>query len=151
MENKQLSILAKLRAFTSKKPIQYGLVLTYVAVILAVFIPHLIHKFPTFVDKKVIVDCKVPLNTFQVSISSLGFNPKKIETKVCDQIIFKNMGSSYHQIAFGPHPIHLIYPGFKEKVLVPGTTNTVLLKAYGTYQIHDHLHDNLEAQLIISK
>lgn len=103
------------------------------------------------VDPKMVKSCAEPKNIQTVAIDDQGFTPKKITAQVCDRIMFENTGKRYHEPAFGPHPNHLLYPGFSEKVLAPGQKETLLLKAFGTFELHNHLNEELEAELVVNE
>lgn len=135
-----------------RKPfVQYGFLILYIAIVVAVFLPHIKHQKPYFVDKKLIVNCPKSLNTSRIKIEKQGFNPKITNVHICETVEFINADSIYHEVAFGDHPYHLIYPEFKEKAIAAGKSNSVLLTASGTYKIHDHLNEKVEGTLIISK
>lgn len=134
---------------TDKNPIHIGLFLFLSAVVIYIFISHLIHNFPYTVEKKNVVICSQVGKAYEIKISKDGFSPSSQEAKVCDQVIFINVDQNYHQIAFGKHERHLNYPNFKEKLLAPNQTNTFVLAAYGSYQIHDHLNENIKGLIVI--
>lgn len=150
MENKQLNCWGKIKKIIFKKPVQYGLLFLWLTVVLTVFLSHFIHNIPRFVDSKLIVRCDKNLKKLTVVISDERFEPKEIRASVCDQITFINKGSLHHQPAFGPHPIHTIYPKFQEKLLAVNQSNSLLLTAAGTYYLHDHLNNSIKATLIIT-
>lgn len=115
------------------------------------FFPHIIEHTPTLVDKKFIVKCAKVGRTFEISVSNKGFSPRIIQVDACDKIIFENTEKkSFFQPAFGDHPVHLAYPGFAEKIIGPGKQNFVIMSAYGTYKIHDHIKDEIEGEIIVS-
>ncbi len=139
-----------LKSIIQRKPIRIGLFVLWIGIILWVFIPHLIHHTPKLVDKKLISDCQKLGNTYKIKITSRGFDPQEIQAKRCDVVEIINLDSSFHEPAFGPHPIHLVYPGYTEKLLAPKETNKFILKAYGQYEMHDHLNEDLNTYLNIS-
>jgi plastocyanin len=134
-----------------KRIIQYLLLPVYIIVIFAVFIPHFFLHTPQYVQKNQIVACSKSLHTYEVDISESGFSPTVFTLPVCSTITFKNTGTKFHQVAFGDHPTHLLYPFYVEQVLSPNKKISLLLTAFGTYKIHDHLHEELEGELIITK
>jgi len=108
------------------------------------------HKINT-VDNSKIIKCTKIGDRKIISISESGFEPKKVIIKTCDNLIFKNTGKKYHQPAFGEHPDHLLYPGFIEQAMKPGTTNTVIVTAFGNYLIHDHIYDELQGEIDVER
>lgn len=137
----------KLKSFINTKPVQWVMLVLWIIVVLAVFIPHFVVHTQTYVDKRNIVRCRNPRATHRVEISEKGFNPEKLIANTCDQIIFVNTGSKFREPAFGPHESHLIYPGYEEELLKSGETNNFVLTAFGDYQLHDHIYNELTMQL----
>ena len=122
----------------------------FLGVVAYVFLPHAIEHFPTFVDKKFIASCPKPKNKITVSITNDGFIPQTTKAHICDILTFVNSEKrEVFQIGFGEHPTHLAYPGYKEKIIGPGEKLSILLTAFGTYQIHDHLKDEIEGKIVI--
>ncbi len=130
---------------------QYFVFVLLAGIILATFLPHLFIHTASPIDKKNIIACKAIGQTHSVIITNSGFNPQILKAQACDKVIFINRGNVYHQVAFGDHPTHLIYPGFNERAMPVGDKNEVILTALGTYKIHDHIYEELEGSLIISK
>lgn len=130
---------------------QYVLLFFYILTVLSVFLFLFIHHTPQFIDKRYIKSCKSILQYHTILIQQTGFNPPSLQTRICDEITFINKDKIYHEVAFGDHPYHLIYPGYNEKALAPDTSITIVLKAYGRYKFHDHLHEKLDGSLNISE
>ena len=130
----------------------------FLGVVAFAFVPHILkHSHPTQteeaqvpIDKKFVVLCPKPKNSVTVSITSKGFVPQITKAHTCDTLVFINSEKlSVFQIGFGEHPNHLAYPGYKEKIIGPGEKLSILLTAFGTYQIHDHLKDEIEGKIVI--
>ncbi len=138
-----------LTSFINKKPVQWCLLILWIITVLTIFIPHFAKHTQTYVDKRNIVRCRSLRTTHRVEISEKGFDPEKLIANTCDQIVFVNAGSKFHEPAFGPHESHLIYPGYNELLLSKGETNKFVLTAYGDYKLHDHIYDELTMQLQI--
>lgn len=120
-----------------------------VGVIVYIFTSHFVSHTTQQVKKEMIVACSKTGHSQTMDINDTGFHPKNISLKACDILVFHNTGTKYHQPAFGEHPNHLLYPGFNEKAMKIGTTNTVVLAAIGVYKIHDHIYDELEGEITI--
>ncbi len=133
-----------------KKAFQYLFFITGLVIIIWVFTGHLFEHNLQTVAKEKQVSCQKSNKTIPVTIDKEGFNPREIKVQVCDSIEFKNHDGVPHQVAFGPHPNHLIYPGFNEQVIFPGKTQSLLLTARGKYELHDHLNEELEVRLIVT-
>jgi len=124
--------------------------LAFVGVVFWVFLPHIIEHTPIFIDKKFIVSCPKIGKTVLITISKVGFSPKVTNATSCDRIVFKNIEEkTLYQIAFGDHPAHFVYPGFKEQILGPGQEIYFIANAFGKYKIHDHLRDIIEGEIDI--
>ncbi len=98
-----------------------------------------------------VVDCQMPLIAHQIIITHDGFDPKTIQAKVCDMVVFVNKDTMGHQPAFGKHPVHLLYPGYTEQFLAPGESSTAILTAFGNYTFHDHMKEESEGTISISR
>lgn len=122
-----------------------------VVIVLYIFSSHLIHHSLATVSKEYEVSCSTTGDTHTIKINESGFFPEKTEVKACDTILFSNTGKLYHEPAFGEHPTHLIYPGYKEIAIPAGKSNSVILTALGQYQIHDHIYEELEGEITVVK
>lgn len=131
--------------------VRYFVLLLITLAVIYIVKLHFTHHALQFVDKKNILVCHEFKQIRKVVINQDGFNPSQIRATLCDTLIFENKDTRFHQVAFGEHPEHLVYPGFHEKALKPDQSNQVILTAFGTYTIHDHFHDELEAKLHIQK
>lgn len=97
------------------------------------------------------VTCSSSKTAKTISISMKGFSPQKTTFHVCDILTFQNTDTKYHQPAFGDHPKHLIYPGYPDEPLKPGTSRSVVLTVAGKFPIHDHIYDELKGEIDILK
>ncbi len=142
----------RLKELLSRKPLKITIILIYALALVWVFIPHIIHQAQTGpVPKGTIVNCPRTGQTIMVNIDDQKFNPQNSNVKVCDKIVFKNKGSKYYEPAFGEHPKHLIYPGYAEKPIKPGTTNSLVMKAFGNFEFHEHIYNKIEGRIIVEK
>jgi hypothetical protein len=57
---------------------------------------------------------------------------------LCDSLTFINEDDKSRDIAFGPHPQHLVYGGETEVNVKKGYPKTINLNQGGTYLFHDH-------------
>lgn len=74
-------------------------------------------------------------------ILDLG-NPSKIEAKLCQTLIIRNDNRTRY-LVIGTHHHRQAYPGFKETILQPNQSTSLLLTQSGRYRIHDHSdHDS---------
>jgi len=139
-----------LKRFFQNKIVKYLFLIIYLGIITWVFVPHFIHNLQVGnVPKATIVNCSKEGKTFQVKITDKEFNPKITSVKICDVVIFKNVGTKYYDPAFGDHPVHLNYPGFVEKILKPHDINKVVMSASGEFKIHEHIYDQMEGEIIV--
>lgn len=93
--------------------------------------------------------CADDSKTIPVSVSNSGFNPKQITASRCDVLAITNTGNTEYELAIGEHVHHIAYPGFAEAELKPGESMSIDLVQAGTYVLHDHLQDKIEAELIV--
>lgn len=59
----------------------------------------------------------------------------------CDTLTFINEDNEIRDISFGAHPAHEAYAGESELSVRKGYAKTITLSDTGTYQFHDHLHE----------
>ena len=133
------------------KPIQYALLVIYIGIVISVFGYHFWHQTVERVDKSIIQMCPTTGKIYTDRIDDRGFRPDKLDVRACDVIVFVNTGVHYHQVAFGEHPSHLLYPGYFEKALAPRQRVTVLLTAPGIYHLHDHFDEEHGGEIVIMK
>lgn len=131
--------------------IQQSIFFFSIAIIIGIFAYHFYHHPLKFVDRSKIVNCTTVGKTYHVEIEEAKFIPEVAKVRVCDRVEFINKDKRSHQVAFGSHPYHLLYPGFKEKLLKTGEKNDVVLSVFGNYSIHDHIYDEIEGEIIVSK
>lgn len=93
--------------------------------------------------------CTATKNKHTIQISDTTIMPQQTEAQVCDQVIFTVGGHGYHMVAFGPHAHHIEYPGLTDTMLAPGQNQTLTLVSKGTFEIHDHMDDNLKGNITI--
>lgn len=132
------------------KYIRYFLLGIYIIILGGVTISHLIHHTSVRVDPKLVVPCNQTGQVHEMRVTSTGFIPPTVTTHVCDVVVFVNADTKYHQVAFGDHQSHLIYPGFHEVPMPANETNAVILTARGRYKLHDHFYEDLEAEIIVN-
>jgi len=71
--------------------------------------------------------------------------------KLCETFTVTNWDNTPREIAFGVHDHHMAYDGVEEKLLGKGKSLTVTLDKTGVYHWHDHLHDEVEGYLTVTK
>lgn len=128
-----------------------GVVLLVLAVVLVWVFKNIVTKSPEQAVAADRVTCASSKEAKTITIDMEGFHPEKMTLHACDILTFQNTDTKYHQPAFGAHPKHLIYPGYPDEPLKPGTSRSVILTAIGTFKIHDHIYDELEGELDILK
>lgn len=142
----------KIKEFLNLREVQIFLALIYIGVLGFVFIPHFIHHAQVgIVPQNQIINCTKVGKTVYITIDDKKFNPEKTIVNVCDKVVFKNIGTKYYDPAFGDHPIHLIYPGYKEVAIKPSETNSIVMSAFGEFEIHEHIYDKIEGEVIVIK
>lgn len=88
----------------------------------------------------------------EIKITKAGFDPKNVQSKVCDTLVFKNLDTEVHWPAVGPHPTHTSYPGFDAgRALQQNDSFEFQVNRPGSYSFHDHLNEQLTGSITISK
>jgi plastocyanin len=77
--------------------------------------------------------------------------PSITNARLCDTVTITNMDNVAREIAFGPHENHVAYDGVSEKVLNLGQTLTITLNKAGDVHFHDHLHDEVDGHIIVTR
>ena len=94
-------------------------------------------------------DCQTPGSTINVTVLPKGFSPAGVTAALCDRLVIQNNSDIQVVLAFGRHDHHLSYPGFNEQTVPPGASVSGVLQARGSFELHDHLKDETQAQLTI--
>ncbi len=80
---------------------------------------------------------------YKVTIQDGKVSDDHVSGKRCDTITFMNKDSTAREVAFGPHEHHMPYDGVAERVLSKNQSLTITLDQTGSFQWHDHLHDEV--------
>lgn len=86
-------------------------------------------------------ECKTVGKEYTIRDTLNGFVPNALTVHVCDKVTFVNDTTGLIYPAFGEHEHHTQLPGFREKVIGPHQTNSLILLTPGTISFHDHLHE----------
>lgn len=87
----------------------------------------------------------------QVDFDGQSFNPKSVNIKVGDIVIFKNNSSQDFWPASNPHPIHTDYPEFDAKqAIAPGGKYQFKFEKAGNWGYHDHLNPSMNGTINVS-
>lgn len=93
--------------------------------------------------------CSAPGATHVVVVSPAGFTPDVINVHLCDSLVFRNQTSGPIDVAVGEHEHHSAYPGLTEKQLIPGESTTAIMRAKGSFELHEHVGDVFHAELVV--
>ncbi|HEY8992407.1 MAG TPA: hypothetical protein VIM37_00995 [Candidatus Microsaccharimonas sp.] len=63
----------------------------------------------------------------------------------CDTLTVTNLDDESREMAFGVHDKHTAYDGITEEILTKGQSFTVTLVQTGSFKVHDHEHDEVQA------
>lgn len=85
-----------------------------------------------------------------ISIGSEAFLPTTLTARVGETLALTNTDTVPHQVAFGNHNHHTLYPGYTEQELAPGATLEIALTTPGDYFFHDHLNDEVKGEITIT-
>lgn len=94
-------------------------------------------------------DCPTSGPTQVLSIQDNRFQPQTLTVERCDQVKIINLDNRVRDPALGEHDHHLAYPGFTEQELTQNESTTFTAGQSGTFRVHDHNDDTVEATLII--
>ncbi len=94
--------------------------------------------------------CQVIGSNHAVTIKNGQASPVHTAARQCDTLTFINVDSPIRDIAFGPHLQHQAYAGETELVIQKGLNKTITLSATGTYQFHDHLHEETAGDFTVN-
>lgn len=86
-----------------------------------------------------------PAHSYEIAITTKGFEPNQINARRCDELIITNHKSFSAEPAFGAHTHHEAYPGFEETALSPHQNEAIRLYQAGQYNLHDHDNEGLRA------
>ncbi|HSH18120.1 MAG TPA: hypothetical protein VK978_01930 [Candidatus Saccharimonadales bacterium] len=93
--------------------------------------------------------CTAAGRDIQVSVGREGFSPRNLAAERCDRLVFINKSGQERRIAFGLHDRHVQYPGFSERLLVPGSSVSVVLTAAGNFVFHDHYKEADKGEVVV--
>ncbi|HLZ14361.1 MAG TPA: hypothetical protein VKQ34_00025 [Candidatus Saccharimonadales bacterium] len=68
----------------------------------------------------------------------------------CDKLTITNMDATDRLVAFGPHEHHVAYDGVTDQLLLQGQSLTITLNQIGTFNFHDHLHDEVAGDFTVA-
>lgn len=84
-----------------------------------------------------------------ITIANSVMRPEHVYAQRCDTLTIVNNDDITRRIAFGVHDSHQVYNGVSEKILVKGESLAITLTTTGEYHIHDHFHDETEAEFTV--
>jgi plastocyanin len=84
-----------------------------------------------------------------LTIQDNKMQPTHIQAAQCDKLVVTNTDNMLRDIAFGTHDHHIAYGGVSEKTLNQGESFEVSLQKTGSYIVHDHLHDEVQATFTV--
>jgi hypothetical protein len=76
--------------------------------------------------------------------------PAHVLAHQCDLLTIINQDEEGRQVAFGLHENHTPYDGVAEKYLVKDQSITVTLIQTGSFRVHDHIHDEVQATFTVN-
>jgi plastocyanin len=106
--------------------------------------------FSAAADASAQVHCSGKHPNHLVIIKGDKATPQHTAAPRCDSLTISNEDNEIRLIAFGPHEHHVAYDGVTERALGPNQSLTITLNAAGTYNFHDHLHDEMTGEFTVS-
>jgi cytochrome o ubiquinol oxidase operon protein cyoD len=95
--------------------------------------------------------CETLGTNHRVMIMDGQIYPTHTDAKQCDTLTFMNHDSESILIGFGEHPNHTAYAGEDDIVIRSGKNDTITLSKLGTYNFHNHLHEETAGNFTVSK
>ncbi|HKU18947.1 MAG TPA: hypothetical protein VJP80_06805 [Candidatus Saccharimonadales bacterium] len=89
--------------------------------------------------------------THQVAIANDQVLPVHTTGSICDELRITNKDNVERLVAFGPHEHHVAYDGITSRFLAQGQSLSVTLNKTGTFEFHDHLHDEVAGTFTVSR
>lgn len=83
--------------------------------------------------------------THTMIIQNDKITPNHINALRCGTLTIINRDTTERMIAFGPHEDHVAYDGVTEKLVGHNGSLTVTLVQAGSFRLHDHIHDEVQA------
>ena len=88
--------------------------------------------------------------TVIVHVTDAGFEPRSVEVRPGDTVVFENAGEEAQWPASDDHPMHTGYPGFDpEKPVAPGEEWGFAFDKPGKWAYHDHMNPYLEGEVVV--
>ncbi|MBI3572838.1 MAG: hypothetical protein HY092_01405 [Candidatus Kerfeldbacteria bacterium] len=116
--------------------------------VIVVFGYHLIlHAINT--TKVAAIPCPSLRETVSWKIHDGRFEPPTLTVSRCQTVKILNQDSVSRDPAFGPHPKHIVYGDFHERLLRPGQANSFTASITGTYPAHDHLEETVAGTMVV--
>ncbi|HJQ08270.1 MAG TPA: cytochrome o ubiquinol oxidase subunit IV [Candidatus Saccharimonadales bacterium] len=94
--------------------------------------------------------CQGAHANLKVVIKNGQVAPAHTAARVCDTLTFINEDSVVREMTFGTHPRHGAYAGESELTVRKGRGKTITLTEPGTYQFHDHLHEETAGSFTVT-
>jgi len=94
--------------------------------------------------------CQELKNNHLISITGGIVNPVHTDASLCDTLTFVNFDAVAREMAFGPHPEHLVYGGITEVAVRKNNSKTFTLNQLGTHKFHDHDDENVAGDFTVT-
>ena len=96
--------------------------------------------------------CTQPGKEYTITLNGDAFSQPQLTAHLCDVIKVVNLDPAQnYELAFGVHPNHVSYPGFREQLLRPNEFIMIDLLKAGTFRLHDAQRDKAALELTIIK
>ncbi len=89
-------------------------------------------------------------HAYVVTITNGILDKPQITARRCDTLTIRNHDGMVREIGFGPHEQHQAYDGVSEEILRRDQSLAVTLVATGTFQYHDHFHDEVAGSFTVT-
>ena len=86
-----------------------------------------------------------------VHIKNNSVSEPQITAHRCDVLTIENLDDMDRLIAFGQHDRHISYDGISTQALKKDESFTIQLDVSGTYRFHDHYHDEVQGEFLVTR
>lgn len=94
--------------------------------------------------------CEGQHDNHKITIKYGQVSPLYTVASKCDTLTFINEDNELLDIAFGEHPNHDAYAGKTDLLVREGQNKTITLSESGTYEFHNHLHEETAGSFTVT-
>lgn len=96
-------------------------------------------------------DCPQTGTEHQIDIKQDSAQPNVVQASLCDTLTIINEDPKVRLMAFGKHDHHIAVDGITQRLLNQNEQFMITLDKTGTFTVHDHYQDEVQATFVVSK